>query len=59
MVFEEDTPTTGTWAVPETVVCLPVDSMPLYGLPCLALMGEDGPSPSHSDLICKWSDVGG
>lgn len=41
-----DSPTTGARAVPESVACLPVDPLPLTGLPCLASVGEDEPSPA-------------
>jgi len=35
-------------ALPESIVCLPVVSILLNGLPCLASVGEDVPSPSMS-----------
>ena len=39
-------PTTGAGTVPEPVACLPVDPVPLNGLPCLASVGEDVPGPA-------------
>lgn len=39
-------------AVPESDTCLPVDPVPLNGLPCLASVEEDVPSPAST--WCVW-----
>jgi len=39
-------PTNGAWAIPEyTCICLSMDTVSLNGLPCLASVGGDVPSP--------------
>jgi hypothetical protein len=41
-------PSTGVGDVPGSVAYLPVDPIPLAGLPCLASVGEDSPNPAVS-----------
>lgn len=45
-------------AVPESVTCLPVDPVPLNGLPCLASVGEDAPRPAGLDVCGVTPRVG-